>query len=116
MTITTAQRDEVRDWVGDTDPSDADIDAKFLVEGTVASTALSFLKRRRANLLQDPETWKGPDYSESWGKTLDALSALIKLAEGAVYTDECGASASLPGAPYVQPVDFGRQDRDRLFG
>jgi len=116
MPATDAQIALIRDWVGDTTPTDEEISDKFDVEGSVDKTALSFLKRRRANLLQDPASWNGSDYSESWAKTLDNLAMLIKECEGAVYEASTGTAATNPGAPKVVPVDYGRSDRDRLFG
>lgn len=117
MAITDAELDQVRDWVGDTDPTDDQISDRYDIEGTAVKTALVFLRRRRANLLQDPAQWNGPDYSESWGKTLDALADLISDAEGAVQAEDFGgADLANPGHPIVVPVDIGRSDRDRLFG
>ena len=43
MAITDAELDEVRDWVGDTDPTDEQISDRYDIEGTAVKTALVFL-------------------------------------------------------------------------
>ena len=81
MPATDAQIALIRDWVGDTTPTDEEISDKFDVEGSVDKTALSFLKRRRANLLQDPASWNGSDYSESWPRPLTIWRCLLRNAK-----------------------------------
>jgi len=114
--MTSDELAQIRDWVGDTVPTDIEVEAVYVVQLTAAKTAQSILKRRRGNLLQDPLSWSGPDYNEAWSATLDGIEKILNEVGAAVYLEDNAADQANPGAPIIQPVNIGRSDRDRLFG
>jgi hypothetical protein len=75
----------IREWVGSA-PNDAALNAYHDGHnGDPFATALSVLRARRADIAANPtqQQWTG-DYSESWGKNLDALDAQIGEVSGLV--------------------------------
>jgi hypothetical protein len=70
---------QIRDWVGST-PDDDTVALSYERSdtGNVELTALSILRKRRADLLSNPTSFElVGDYREDRGKNLEALNAQI---------------------------------------
>lgn len=87
MAATTADLEAIRSWVGDT-PSDSSIQSTWVAAGeTVEATALSILRRRRANLVADPLKFGADgDWSQDATANLKALDADIATLDSLVST------------------------------
>lgn len=95
MAITADDLAVIRSHVGST-PNDADLTARWERLGTVEKVALEVLRGRLADLLAAPASLRvDGDYSESWGKNIDALRVKVRELEAAV------ASGGTPGAVHV---------------
>ena len=97
MALTSDEREQVRDEVGD-GPDDADIDAAYDRTGSWQGAAAAILSRRLANILAGPDSFSVPgEYSESRSKQVDALTVQI-------HGLEVAAEAAVGGVGYLDRV------------
>jgi len=110
MATTSLEMAQIRDYIGAT-PDDGTVEQVFALRETVAATAMSILRQRRADLVAAPAQWTSADYSEQWGKNLEALDRAIAEVHADVIADAWDHDPTV-----VRPVDLVLSDADRLFG
>lgn len=107
MAMTAAEAEEVRDHVG-AGTLDGEIVATWDRKGTVLSTALAILRRRRSAMLAEPGKFSADGgFSEEWtAEQIKALGVKIGQLEDAVAEEDTGVAAGALTVSFLEREDY----------
>lgn len=105
--MTAAEAEEVRDHVG-AGTLDGEIVAVWDRKGTVLSTALAILRRRRSAMLAEPGRFSADgDFSEEWtSEQIKMLDAKIGSLVAEVAAEEAGTAVGTLTVSFLEREDY----------
>lgn len=109
MALDALTLNAIRSWVGSTEPSAADLEARYLLLGSVEAVALQVLRQRLADMLAEPGRYDvDGDASWSYEENIRSLRSSIATLQDLVGG---GSSSGLSALTVGQMVRSDRPGR-----